>query len=1172
MAEIQSLGIGSGVLNADLVDQLIGVEREAADFRLDQKEAVVEAQISALGDLGSLVTELESAARSVSGVSSLNAKLASSTNESAISATSSSIASTGSWLIDVNQLAQYQSIASSSFTSADSALGTGTLRFDFGEVSHVADTSFDFAADTSQSAYEITIDASNNSLQGVADTINQADIGVNAAVIDTGDGVRLVLAGDDTGANQGFTLTVDSADAQLSSLAYNETAFSGGLDTEQLQAATNALLSINGLDVSRDNNLVIDVINGVTLNLKETTAQAVNVAVEPDLDTVATRIDNFVAAYNNLRLGINEATDYNTDTNQGSVFTGDSTIRLLADRLRGLLNQSISLISNGSFSSLSEIGITIADWQTGELTFNRSALETMMSLYPDDIDAIFGSDGRTSTDDIEFLSATSSVVPGSYQVVVTQAAQAATWQGRETGASSFTIDDTSDNFSVTVNGTASGNLSLIQGVYTGDELAAEMANRINSATTISDAGYSVSVSFDSTAQSFSIATGTKGSDASVAVTSADAGLISTAGFMPQNIGGFVTDSVSALAVADTLAAPLVIDDTNDQMSISVEDTAIDLTLAQGTYTTLADVTAAVQTALSANTDVVALGVSADVSSFASTTASSLQVDLTKNGDAIAWQLTSLEGDLGDLLGLTGGGYNGTPSESLAVTAELAVGVSGTLDFVLDIGATQSAALSVAIASSAGDSADDIASAIQAAINADAALSADNSAAAATASLNITTSLIDFSANPQGFTLNYGGTDYDILINSNAVADTADNATDNIAEIQAAIDGAVGAGALTVVASGSSFSIETVASGSSAEFSIVADGTSATTASGVAVVPASVDYSGTNADSITFNYAGENFTVALGIAATDYVSGGALAASPYTSSAEVQAYVQQQLDYALEQAGLRAGDIVVNNSSDQLSFETVSVRGVSNSFSHGSTAELEVVSLTDANNILPAAAVYSDTGTADALAGFGLAVGSYKGLDGANVQVAFEGDEEGGRFVVQSDRYEAFSLSSLSAFATSELGFTDGSQQTKSFAGTDVMGTIGGEVATGDGSVLEGAGDLTTGLRVDATASTAGVAGRVTWITGIAKQITSFLDNFTAPGNALSIKTTRLDEKLAEIGEDRQRLDTRMESRRALLVRQFTYADSLVANLNTTGDFLRSQLDILTSLVAKRDAK
>ena len=98
MAEIQSLGIGSGVLNSELVDQLIAVEREAADFRLDQKEAITEAKISALGDLGSLVAELESAARSVSGVSSLSAKIANSSNDTAISGTASSLAAQGSWL------------------------------------------------------------------------------------------------------------------------------------------------------------------------------------------------------------------------------------------------------------------------------------------------------------------------------------------------------------------------------------------------------------------------------------------------------------------------------------------------------------------------------------------------------------------------------------------------------------------------------------------------------------------------------------------------------------------------------------------------------------------------------------------------------------------------------------------------------------------------------------------------------------------------------------------------------------------------------------------------------------------------------------------------------------------------------------------------------------------
>src|SRR5690606_40979431 len=46
---------------------------------------------------------------------------------------------------------------------------------------------------------EITIDSSNDTLQGLANAINEANAGVSAGVIDTGSGYRLTLSADETG-------------------------------------------------------------------------------------------------------------------------------------------------------------------------------------------------------------------------------------------------------------------------------------------------------------------------------------------------------------------------------------------------------------------------------------------------------------------------------------------------------------------------------------------------------------------------------------------------------------------------------------------------------------------------------------------------------------------------------------------------------------------------------------------------------------------------------------------------------------------------------------------------------------------------------------------------------------------------------------------------------------
>ncbi|MFX8016042.1 hypothetical protein ABTK76_19245, partial [Acinetobacter baumannii] len=69
----------------------------------------------------------------------------------------------------------------------------------------------------STAAVNITIDSSNNSLQGIAKAINAANAGVTATVLTDSSGARLSLKGK-TGEAQAFTLTA-TEDASAPGLA-----------------------------------------------------------------------------------------------------------------------------------------------------------------------------------------------------------------------------------------------------------------------------------------------------------------------------------------------------------------------------------------------------------------------------------------------------------------------------------------------------------------------------------------------------------------------------------------------------------------------------------------------------------------------------------------------------------------------------------------------------------------------------------------------------------------------------------------------------------------------------------------------------------------------------------------------------------------------------------------
>ena len=68
--------------------------------------------------------------------------------------------------------------------------------------------------------------------------------------------------------------------------------------------------------------------------------------------------------------------------------------------------------------------------------------------------------------------------------------------------------------------------------------------------------------------------------------------------------------------------------------------------------------------------------------------------------------------------------------------------------------------------------------------------------------------------------------------------------------------------------------------------------------------------------------------------------------------------------------------------------------------------------------------------------------------------------------------------------------------------------------------------------------------------------------------ALTAKTDRLNSELLLIAEERADLNTRIESLTARLARQFTAADIIISQLNSTQDFISKQLDALAGINQK----
>ncbi|QSP94452.1 flagellar filament capping protein FliD [Marinobacter salinisoli] len=373
MAGISSLGVGSGIFSADLVDQLVNAERQPAELRLNRREGEAQAKISAFGALRSALEAMKSPLEALAEPEGLKALSATSSNEStAAVSVDSAVASRGSYSVNVTQLAQAQSLASGVFADSDSTtVGEGTMTFTVNGVST-----------------DITVDSSNNTLQGLADSINDANAGLSAGVVDTGSGFRLVLSADDTGLQNAIQVSVTDADGNNADMAgLSQFAFDGAASNlAETVAAKDALLEVNGIAVSRPTNSIEGVVAGVTFDVAA--IGSTNISVERDADAVAERVREFVDKYNELEKVIGKYAGFNSVSGSGGMLTGDSTIRNMERDIRAGLTTIPAGLETSSVRSLADLGIK-TDPATGKLEFDDAIFKEKLEADPAAVTAIF---------------------------------------------------------------------------------------------------------------------------------------------------------------------------------------------------------------------------------------------------------------------------------------------------------------------------------------------------------------------------------------------------------------------------------------------------------------------------------------------------------------------------------------------------------------------------------------------------------------------------------------------------------------------------------------------------------------------------------------------------------------------------------------------------------------
>lgn len=523
---ISSPGIGSNLDINSIVSQLMTLERRPINF-LDNKEAGLQAKLSAFGTLKGALSAFQSAVGALAGTAKFSAVKASVADAAVLTASASSTAVAGSYGVEVSKLAQAQKLASAGQISSSAAIGTGTLTFEFGTIAGVLNTTtgkYDAGATFTNSgaaSKTVTIDAAHSSLEGIRDAINSANIGVSASILNDGSGTpyRLTLSVAATGA--AASVRISGGDAGLAALLAHDPAATQNLT--QTVAAQNAEFKVDGLAISKPTNTVSDVIQGVTLTLLKTTTAATSVTVAKDSAGVKASVEAFVKAFNDINKTFTDLTRFDAATKKASLLTGDATVRGIQGQLRAVLNQALAS-AGGGLTTLADIGVAFQS--DGTLKLDATKLDKVLADSTKDISTLFAAVGKPSDSLVKFVSSTDDTKAGSYALSVTQLAT----QGKITGSVTANLvisADSNDTLDLSVDGVAV-TVKLSAGTYTAATLAAQLQSKINGASALSSAGITVAVS--ESAGILGVTSAKYGSASKVAVSGGNgaAGLFGTA--------------------------------------------------------------------------------------------------------------------------------------------------------------------------------------------------------------------------------------------------------------------------------------------------------------------------------------------------------------------------------------------------------------------------------------------------------------------------------------------------------------------------------------------------------------------------------------------------------------------------------------------------------------------
>ena len=461
-------GLVSGLDTTSIIEGLVSLQKSQVD-RLNVKKSEILTEQAAFQGVEARLLSLKSSMSQLnrSSGSVFDQTTASSSDESILTVTSQSKAIPGSYNVRVNSLARAHQIGSQGFSDPSTTISTGTISFQVGD----------------RAAAEITIDSSNNTVDGLVNAINTQSDDVSASIVfdQANSANRILLTSKYTGEANEINVTNNLVTPTGSEVLPD---FSGAA----IQDAANAQLQLGSgagaIVAEYDSNVIDGLIDNVTLNLESADASKdINIKVTRDTDSAKTAIEGFVESYNSMIQYIDDQTAFNTSTNTASPLLGNRTVSTLKTTLSSMVTESVPGLSS-SVNRFSQLGIDIDN--SGKLIINSAELESALQgntdgIEPTDIQRVFGMSGVSDNSGVSFLlgSTRTKASTSAYQVDILQAAERGSVTATSALDSSIVIDSSNNQIQLSIDSLETDTITLESGTYTQEELASHLQSRIN---------------------------------------------------------------------------------------------------------------------------------------------------------------------------------------------------------------------------------------------------------------------------------------------------------------------------------------------------------------------------------------------------------------------------------------------------------------------------------------------------------------------------------------------------------------------------------------------------------------------------------------------------------------------------------------------------------------------